>query len=83
MTVETEQQISLATLAQFIETENNPIDDDDYDRALARFEIDYLRQLISSVDGNIEEAAKKASMNMATIYRKLKKYSLRKQDILY
>ncbi len=82
MTVETEQQISLATLAQFIETENNPIDNDDYDRALARFEIDYLRQLISSVDGNIEEAAKKASMNMATIYRKLKKYSLRKQDIL-
>lgn len=82
MTVETEQQISLATLAQFIETENNPIGDDDYDRALARFEIDYLRQLISSVDGNIEEAAKKASMNMATIYRKLKKYSLRKQDIL-
>lgn len=82
ITVETEPQISLATLAQFIETENNPIDNEDYDRALARFEIDYLRQLISSVDGNIEEAAKKASMNMATIYRKLKKYSLRKQDIL-
>ncbi len=82
MTVETEQQISLTTLAQFIETENNPIENDDYDKALARFEIDYLRQLISSVDGNIEEAAKKASMNMATIYRKLKKYSLRRQDIL-
>jgi DNA-binding NtrC family response regulator len=82
MTIETEQQISLATLSQFIETENNPLDDDDYDKALAHFEIDYLRQLISSVDGDIEEAAKKAKMNMATIYRKLKKYHLRKQDLL-
>ena len=82
MTIETEQQISLATLAQFIETDITGAADDDYNNALARFEIDYLRQLLSSVDGNIEEAARKASMNMATIYRKLKKYGLRKEDIL-
>ncbi len=82
MTIETEEKISLATLAQFIETENRPSDDDDYNCALARFEIDYLRQLISSVDGNVEDAAKKANMNMATIYRKMKKYGLRKGDML-
>lgn len=82
MTIETEEQISLVTLSQFIEIENNSIHDDDYDHALARFEIDYLRQLISMADGNIEEAAKKANMNMATIYRKMKKYNLRKQDLL-
>jgi DNA-binding NtrC family response regulator len=82
MTIETEEQISLATLSQFIETDETPMDDDDYNHALARFEIDYLRQLISSVGGNVEEAAKKANMNMATIYRKMKKYRLRKQDIL-
>ncbi|MEE4253809.1 MAG: sigma-54 dependent transcriptional regulator [Desulfuromusa sp.] len=82
ITVETGAYISLETLAQFIETEETSADSDDYNKALAHFEIDYLRQLLSSVDGNIEEAAKKASMNMATIYRKLKKYGLRKQDVL-
>nr|WP_321369432.1 sigma-54 dependent transcriptional regulator [uncultured Desulfuromusa sp.] len=82
ITIETETQISITTLAQFIETDGTLADSDDYNKALAHFEIDYLRQLLSSVDGNIEEAAKKASMNMATIYRKLKKYGLRKQDVL-
>ncbi len=82
MTIETDEKISLKTLSQFIETDNPSHHDDDYNHALARFEIDYLRQLISSVDGNIEEAAKKANMNMATIYRKMKKYGLRKEDIL-
>ncbi len=82
ITIETEKQISLATLSQFIETDGAPVDSDDYNKALARFEIDYLRHLLSSVDGNIEEAAQKASMNMATIYRKLKKYGLRKEDML-
>lgn len=82
ITIETGTQISIATLAQFIETDETSADSDDYNKALAHFEIDYLRQLLSSVDGNIEEAAKKASMNMATIYRKLKKYGLRKQDVL-
>ncbi len=82
ITIETEKQISLTTLAQFIETDETSVDSDEYNKALAHFEIDYLRQLLSSVDGNIEEAAKKASMNMATIYRKLKKYGLRKQDIV-
>ena len=84
MTIETEQQISFNTLSQFIETEVKSDDqkDDDYNNALAQFEIDYLRQLLNSVSGNIEEAAKKANMNMATIYRKLKKYGLRKEDML-
>ncbi len=82
ITIETEEQIDLTTLAQFIETEDSPSEDDDYDQALGRFEIDYLHQLLRSVDGNIEEAAQKAGMNMATIYRKLKKYGLRKGDIL-
>ena len=82
MTIETAEQIELSTLAQFIETEDTPADDADYNHALGRFEIDYLRQLLRSVDGNIEEAAQKAGMNMATIYRKLKKYGLRKEDVL-
>ncbi len=82
MTIESTEQIDLSTLAQFIETEDTPSEEDDYNQALGRFEIDYLHQLLRSVDGNIEEAAQKAGMNMATIYRKLKKYGLRKQDVL-
>ncbi len=82
MTIETENQISLATLTQFIEIDASTIGNEDYTNALARFEIDYLRQLLTSVDGNIDEAAKKSNMNMATIYRKLKKYGLRKGEIL-
>jgi len=82
MTIETDQQIGLATLSQFIETDSCPSEDADYNLALSRFEVDYLRQLLRSVDGNIEEAARKAGMNMATIYRKLKKYGLRKEDVL-
>ncbi|WP_303721345.1 sigma-54 dependent transcriptional regulator [Malonomonas rubra] len=82
LTIETKEQIDLTTLAQFIETEDKQSEEDDYNQALGRFEIDYLRQLLRSVDGNIEEAAQKAGMNMATIYRKLKKYGLRKEDVL-
>lgn len=82
MTIETAAQIELATLAQFIETDEVPTEDADYGRALGRFEIDYLRQLLRTAEGNIEEAARQAGMNMATIYRKLKKYGLRKEDVL-
>lgn len=82
ITIESKDQIDLSTLSQFIETDDTPAEDDDYNHALGRFEIDYLHQLLRSVDGNIEEAAQKAGMNMATIYRKLKKYGLRKGDVL-
>ncbi len=82
LTIETESQIGLATLAQFIDIEETGFSDDDYNHALARFEIDYLRQLLSAAGGNIEDAAAKAGMNMATIYRKMKKYGLRKEDLL-
>jgi DNA-binding NtrC family response regulator len=82
MTIETEERISLDTLSQFIETEGAGGADADYNEALARFEIDYLRQLIRAAGGNIEEAAHKAGMNMATIYRKMKKYGLKREDVI-
>lgn len=82
MTIESEEQVELTTLAQFIETDDTPTEDADYNQALGRFEIDYLHHLLRAADGNIEEAARQAGMNMATIYRKLKKYGLRKEDVL-
>ncbi|MDT8419031.1 MAG: sigma-54 dependent transcriptional regulator [Desulfuromonadales bacterium] len=82
MTIETEERISLETLSQFIEVEGSGSTEADYNDALARFEIDYLQQLIRAANGNIEEAAQKAGMNMATIYRKLKKHGLKKEDVI-
>jgi DNA-binding NtrC family response regulator len=82
LTIETEERISVQTLSRFIDLEQCSTSGHDYNGALAKFEIDYLRQLLSSVDGNIEEAARQANMNMATIYRKLKKHGLRKEDML-
>jgi DNA-binding NtrC family response regulator len=49
----------------------------DYTEALARFETDYLNRLLEKTGGNIEGVAHQAGMNVATIYRKIKKYGLR------
>jgi DNA-binding NtrC family response regulator len=82
LTIETEERISLEVLSQFIKIESHGQPGADYTEALANFEIDYLRQLLRDTDGNVEEAAQRAGMNMATIYRKLKKYGLKKSDAL-
>ncbi|HKJ05538.1 MAG TPA: sigma-54 dependent transcriptional regulator [Geopsychrobacteraceae bacterium] len=82
MTIETEDRISIETLSQFIEIKGTGPTEADYNDALARFEVDYLQQLIRNAGGNIEEAAQKAGMNMATIYRKMKKHGLKKEDVI-
>lgn len=78
--------ITLPVLAQFIEVDDAaPVersDDSDYSSAMADFEIGYLKELLRNTQGNVEAAARRAGMNMATIYRKLKKYDLRKEDYL-
>jgi DNA-binding NtrC family response regulator len=62
-------------------TENvdNP-DAPEYTKALGDFETTYLVNLLQSTGGNVEEAAQLAGMNMATIYRKLKKHQINKED---
>jgi len=84
MTLEGGETIALGTLAQFIEVDgfDSGAADDDYTSALARFEIEYLRDLLQKRGGNIDEVARIAGMNMATVYRKLKKYGLKKGDVL-
>lgn len=83
MAIETGDRIGLETLAQFVELPAAGSGDRaNYSEALARFEIDYLRDLLRRFDGNIDEAAAAAGMNMATIYRKLKKYQLKKADVV-
>ncbi len=85
MAMESGESISLEVLAQFIEVDAQPSEtatENDYSGALARFETDYLKGLLRESGGNVEAAAKAAGMNMATIYRKLKKYAIRKEEFL-
>ncbi|EAT16490.1 sigma-54-dependent Fis family transcriptional regulator [Desulfuromonas acetoxidans] len=88
MTLESADLISLSVLSQFItvdatnQTTPAPTSSEDYAQALGEFETNYLINLLNSTGGNVEEAARQAGMNMATIYRKLKKYQIRKEDYL-
>jgi DNA-binding NtrC family response regulator len=87
LTMENGDYLSLPVLAQFIDTctDAETVDagqaESDYAAALARFERDYLKGLLQKTGGNIEAAAREAGMNMATIYRKLKKYEIRREDL--
>ncbi|GFE58044.1 sigma-54 dependent transcriptional regulator [Geobacter sp. AOG1] len=86
MALESGDYLSQPIIAQFIDL---PVTEDvgetageegDYVLALARFETDYLKGLLRKHQGNIEAAARDAGTNMATIYRKIKKYTIRKED---
>ncbi|HTG80954.1 MAG TPA: sigma-54 dependent transcriptional regulator [Geobacteraceae bacterium] len=87
MAMESGDYLSLPVFAQFIELPAGAPDavtfagdEGEYARALSRFEMDYLKGLLRKNRGNIEAAAREAGMNMATIYRKIKKYTIRKED---
>jgi DNA-binding NtrC family response regulator len=58
-------------------SETSGLDELDYPAALARFETDYLNRLLQKTGGNVEDVAHQAGMNVATIYRKMKKYGIR------
>jgi len=90
MAMETGDYISRETLAQFIEAvpdksavsrEVEHIDQDvPFTAALEHFEADLLRGLLKRHGGNIDAAAREAGMNMVTMYRKIKKYGIRKEE---
>jgi DNA-binding NtrC family response regulator len=79
--------LTLPVLSQFIEVapqlaaEEANSEEGAYSQALSRFESDYLKGLLRKTGGNVEAAAKEAGMNMATIYRKIKKYGINKGNI--
>ncbi|MDD5286666.1 MAG: sigma-54 dependent transcriptional regulator [Desulfuromonadaceae bacterium] len=92
MAMESEGYISLEVLEQFLDVtkvsnDMLPIttekgDELSYNMALGCFEIDLLKGLLRKHGGNIEAAAQEAGINMVTIYRKIKKYAIRKEDFL-
>jgi DNA-binding NtrC family response regulator len=48
-----------------------------YSDGLAYFEHQYFVKLLSRASGNVDQAARLAELNIATLYRKIKKYHLR------
>ncbi len=48
-----------------------------YSEATGRFEQKYFAKLLSLTKGNVDEAAGLAEINVATLYRKIKKYGLK------
>ncbi len=51
-----------------------------FSNAVNRFEEEYFRMLLRKTRGNVEAAAAEAGINLATIYRKMKKYGIRRED---
>lgn len=92
MAMENSEYLTCETLAQFIEGFSNtselPVssftinDTIPFNAALEQFEADLLRNLLKKFHGHIEQAAREADMNMATIYRKIKKYSIKKEEYI-
>lgn len=83
MAIDCSDYIGLDVVAQLIELPEKSTAPDrdggegDYASALTRFEIEYLNRLLQASGGNIEEVAHQSGMNVATVYRKIKKYGLR------
>ncbi|MBI5017496.1 MAG: sigma-54-dependent Fis family transcriptional regulator [Deltaproteobacteria bacterium] len=78
--------VSLPVLAQFIDVPSTVVaageegegDASAHAAAMARFEADYLRSVLRRHGGNVEAAAFEAGLNIATLYRKIKKYGIRR-----
>ncbi|MBT1071721.1 sigma-54-dependent transcriptional regulator [Pelotalea chapellei] len=84
-----EDYICRETLEQFIEIEHSgersPEVSADagelpFNAALEQFEADLLKRLLRKHGGAIDLAAREAGMNLATMYRKIKRYGIRKED---
>ncbi|MEI6215529.1 MAG: sigma-54 dependent transcriptional regulator [Desulfuromonadales bacterium] len=90
MAIESGDHISADTLTQFIEIDSpdEVVRSDDsisdtqvpYSAALEHYETTLLKGLIKRHGGSIESAAREAGMNMVTMYRKIKKFGIRKDE---
>jgi len=86
LALEAGELISLVVLSQFIgrpsaaEAEPPEGDGGGFADAVNRFEEEYFRMLLRKTRGNVEAAAAEAGINLATIYRKMKKYGLRREE---
>ncbi|MCX8031165.1 MAG: sigma-54 dependent transcriptional regulator [Thermodesulfovibrionales bacterium] len=79
-----DKYIDVDIIEQFVKSATKDIEGigGDYYVALANFEREYFKNLLHQCKNNVEEAAKKAGINMVTLYRKIKKYGLKKEETL-
>lgn len=78
-----DRYIDIDTIAQFVKVHEKESEESaagEYYNALANFERDYFKSLLQQHKGNVDEAAKRAGINMVTLYRKIKKYGLKKEE---
>ncbi|MGC2063076.1 MAG: sigma-54 dependent transcriptional regulator [Thermodesulfovibrionales bacterium] len=76
-----ERHIGRDAVIQFIgepEAREDEGPEGDFQQALSRFEREYFTSLLRKCRGNVEEAARQAGINVVTLYRKIKKYQLKK-----
>jgi len=77
------RHINSEAVMQFIRGPQNPEGESgegDYQEALGRFEREYFTSLLRKNKGNVDESAKHAGINIVTLYRKIKKYQLKKDS---
>jgi DNA-binding NtrC family response regulator len=79
--------VGLTVLSQVIDlpgqgTEAGPApgDGSGFAGAVSRFEEEYFRGLLRKTGGNVEAAAAEAGINLATMYRKMKKHGIRREE---
>ncbi len=78
-----DRYIDIDTIEQFVKVQVKESEDSDageYYTALAQFERDFFKSLLQQYRGNVDEASKRAGINMVTLYRKIKKYGLKKDE---
>ncbi len=71
------------TVRQFVgvtEVREEPGAHGDFQESLGRFEREYFTALLKLCRGNVEDGARKAGINIVTLYRKIKKYNLKKDE---
>jgi len=83
LAVESSSLIGIDGLARFMDVDKyvdvlrgNP-ELEPYNTALGAFEKEYFFNLLKVSKGNVETAAERAEVNVATLYRKIKKHGLR------
>jgi len=87
LALESGDLVSLAVLSQFIEIPRPGSEGElaeggvnGFAGAVDRFEEEYFRMLLRKARGNVEAAAAEAGINLATIYRKMKKYGISREN---
>jgi len=87
LALESGDLVGLEVLSQFIDVPGraetagaDEVEEGDFQSAVNRFEGEYFRALLLKTRGNAEAAAAEAGVNLATLYRKIKKHGIRREE---